>query len=48
MTHAEVYELPSKFCVGEVGKPKDVGKGEKPVQANSFQNTVIIIWLEEV
>lgn len=48
VTHAEVYELPSKFCVGEVGKPKDVGKGEKPVQANSFQNTVIIIWLEEV
>ena len=30
MTHTEVYELPSKFCVGEVGKPKDVGKGEKP------------------
>lgn len=48
VTHTEVYELPSKFCVDEVGKPKDVSKGEKPVWANSFQNTVVIIWLEEV
>lgn len=48
VTHPEVYELPSMFCVDEVRKTKDVGKGKKPVQANSFQNTVIIMWLEEV